>query len=229
MSELTHAPALTEDAARRLTERIRLTVDSINGQVEKLVELVRQAYEGRAWAALGYGSWHDYVAAEIPKVRLDRVERRELVAELADAGMSTRAIAPVVGAAQMTVVRDLAAAEPNDSPARQVIGIDGKTYTATPRSTPVEETQDQADDEDIVEAELVEPAPAPVQRPAPRRRPLTDVARETGWELRRTVEKVQRIVNDDRFSKNKELVSDLLRGHLDYAATTCQALLTKLT
>ena len=230
MTELVPTPALDEAAARRLTERIRLTVDAINGQVEKLADLVRQAYEGRAWATLGYDSWQAYVEAEIPRVRLDRVERRELVADLADAGMSTRAIAPVVGADQSTVTRDLATRDANASPEpRQVTGIDGKTYTAAPRTTPVEEPQGEVDDdEDVVEAELVEPAPTPVQPPAPRRRPITDVARDAGWDLHRAVERVERVINDDRFRANKGTVTALLRGHLEYAIRTCQALVEQL-
>ena len=228
MTELVPTPALDEAAARRLTERIRLTVDAINGQVEKLADLVRQAYEGRAWATLGYDSWQAYVEAEIPRVRLDRVERRELVADLADAGMSTRAIAPVIGATHMTVARDLSEGVTNVTPERQVTGIDGKTYTAAPRTTPVEEPQGEVDDEDVVEAELVEPAPTPVQPPAPRRRPITDVARDAGWDLHRAVERVERVINDDRFRANKGTVTALLRGHLEYAIRTCQALVEQL-
>lgn len=40
-------------------------------------------------------------------LRLARDERRELVTKLADEGMSTRAIAPIVGAGHVTVARDL--------------------------------------------------------------------------------------------------------------------------
>lgn len=231
MTELAPTPALDEAAARRLTERIRLTVDAINGQVEKLADLVRQAYEGRAWATLGYDSWQAYVEAEIPRVRLDRVERRELVAELADAGMSTRAIGAVAGVDPKTVVNDLRAGVEISTPEpRKVTGIDGKTYTAAPRTTPVEEPQGEVDDddEDVVEAELVEPAPTPVQPPAPRRRPITDVARDAGWDLHRAVERVERVINDDRFRANKGTVTALLRGHLEYAIRTCQALVEQL-
>lgn len=40
-----------------------------------------------------------------------------IVSDLAEQGMSTRAIAPVVGANQATVVRDLGARDANASPA----------------------------------------------------------------------------------------------------------------
>ena len=60
-------------------------------------------------------------------------KRREVVADLASAGMSNRAIAEVVGAGETTVRRDLAGA-PNGAPDldRKVMGQDGKTYQRKP-------------------------------------------------------------------------------------------------
>ena len=49
-------------------------------------------------------------------MRLSRDERRVIVADLAEQGMSTRAIAPVVGAGIGTVSRDLNAGVPNGTP-----------------------------------------------------------------------------------------------------------------
>jgi len=58
------------------------------------------------------------VFADAP-LRLERDARQELVAELASQGMSTRAIAPIVGVSQMQVVRDAQAApETKVSPER---------------------------------------------------------------------------------------------------------------
>ncbi len=47
----------TADEARALTDRIR-------GTVTAAWVLLLEAYERGAWAALGYGRWEDYVAAE---------------------------------------------------------------------------------------------------------------------------------------------------------------------
>lgn len=80
-------------------------------------------------------------------MRLARGERQEMVQMLSAEGMSTRAIAPIVGADHVTVSRDLAGvsnATPapvlTDNPGRIVkltgpnsptttTGMDGKTYT----------------------------------------------------------------------------------------------------
>ena len=55
------------------------------------------------------------VLGETP-MRLERDTRQALVAELHEQGMSSRAIAPIVGVSQMQVVRDVAV-ETNVSPA----------------------------------------------------------------------------------------------------------------
>jgi protein gp37 len=121
---------VSADDARALTDRIKVAV-------EGTWQMIREAYVTRAWAALGYETWDAYCAKEFgtSRLALPREERREVVASLAESGLSTRAIASVTGVNQSTVSRTLNAAgdafsKPNASPAsRAVQGIDGKTYT----------------------------------------------------------------------------------------------------
>lgn len=104
---------ISADDARDLTDRIKVTV-------EGAWHLIKQAYETRTWAALGYLSWDDYCTREFggSRLRLPREERQEVVASLRDSGLSTRAIAVVAGVDQRTVRRDLDAGEANAAPAR---------------------------------------------------------------------------------------------------------------
>jgi transposase len=55
---------------------------------------------------LGYPSWTAYVAGEFSNAQrgLDPQKRVDLVAKLAGLGMSTRAIAPVVGVGKSTLL-----------------------------------------------------------------------------------------------------------------------------
>ena len=63
-------------------------------------------------------------------------------------------------------------------------------------------------------------------RPAARpRRPLPEFSASAGWSLRKNVERIERIVADDRFSANRQQVTARLRSHLEYAAQVCQDLL----
>lgn len=54
--------------------------------------------------------------------------------------------------------------------------------------------------------------------PTPRRGSIIDDARNAGWQLRKAVERVQRIVDDDRYTRNKAEILAALQPHLDLAA-----------
>lgn len=100
---------LSPGEAQRLTQRIKLTASSIRDNLFKLRNLVDEAKSSNVWAVLGYQSWTAYLAdtlADEP-MRLGRDERQELVGYLAGEGLSTRAIAPIVGSSFKTVARDL--------------------------------------------------------------------------------------------------------------------------
>lgn len=227
MSAEVQQPMLSVDDARRLTERIRLTAHSARESIEKLHQLVDAAKAGNAHLALGYQSWTAYLSEVLGEepLRLARDQRQELVGYLAGEGMSTRAIAPIVGVSQDTVVKDIARGERNlspepdpqeaarsavaaafaqrDEPAApaKVTGLDGKSYTK----------------------------PAPASPKAPNRRALTDQARDAGQELRKAIERLERLKADDRFSRNKEEVAAHLRHHLAHAIKVCQDLSASFT
>lgn len=115
-------------------EEARIITDRIKVAVEAAWELIVQAYQARAWAALGYSSWDDYCTREFgtARIRLPREERPEVVASLRDAGLSIRAIQAATGISQPTVIKDLRQNEVLNSLApengSEVTGTDGKTY-----------------------------------------------------------------------------------------------------
>ncbi|WP_053386007.1 hypothetical protein [Leucobacter japonicus] len=100
------------DAAQRRAERIRFHATNANEAMESLQKLVHTARDLEDHVTLGYASWTAYVTDLFGNepLRLARDVRRELVAELTEAGMSTRAIAPIVGTGFKTVARDIEAA-----------------------------------------------------------------------------------------------------------------------
>jgi len=110
---------LTPDAAREVTDRIKVGVEAV-------WHLIAQAYEGPAWAALGYSSWDDYCTREFgtSRLRLPREERQEVVASLRESGLSTRAIAAATGYDDKTVRNDLAAGAENSAPGDEVEDAD---------------------------------------------------------------------------------------------------------
>ena len=89
-----HAQQLTEDIRQNLTDAWKL---------------IGEAYHGRAWAALGYGSWAEYCVAEFGSARasLKRADRRMKVGLMHSAGLTIRAIAAALGVDKNTVLADL--------------------------------------------------------------------------------------------------------------------------
>ncbi len=216
----------------------RALVTQISGQLVSVWEDVKRAYLGRAWLALGYPSWDELCAVEFgtAQIRLPREERREVVASLSEAGMSTRAIAAATGSHQETVVNDLGHVTGIRSRANAnvVIGLDGKQYAQPePEVVDAEVVEEQAlppiTAEQIAELREAEVRPIPPQQePQRRRRPIADQANDVGWEIRKAAERVARVLADDRFGKNEEQVQLTLRPHLLFVAETVAAALDKL-
>jgi len=92
-------------AARALTDRMKTGVAVMS-------ELIKEAYQGRVWDALGYANWDEYVTREFGtgQLKIPREERTEYVASLRESGMSTRAIAAAAGVSDFTVRQELKAA-----------------------------------------------------------------------------------------------------------------------
>lgn len=100
---------LSAGEAQRLTQRIKLTASSVRDGLFKLRNLVEEAKRSNVWQVLGYPSWTAYLAdtlADEP-MRLGRDERQQLVGYLSGEGLSTRAIAPIVGVHHDTVASDI--------------------------------------------------------------------------------------------------------------------------
>lgn len=199
---------LTEPQARKLTEKIRITAHNYADARQKLQQYVAEAKAGNAHLALGYASWTAYLSEVLGEepMRLARGERQEMVQMLSAEGMSTRAIAPIVGASFKTVARDIEPSVSNDTDGpRTVESMDGITRTFQPRT---------------------EPQPEPM----PKRAPLPEQFFNTIYDLTRNIDRLKKLTEDDRYPANKEKValkheSDLLR----LAATLAEVLQTMNT
>ncbi len=92
---------------------------------------VVKAYSGRAWIALGFDSWDALCDARLngARLQLPREQRREAVATMREAGLSTRAIGSALSIDDRTVRRDLPTAA--NAAVVPVTGVNGKTYAPT--------------------------------------------------------------------------------------------------
>lgn len=125
--------------------------------------VIAQAYQERDWETLGYESWQQYVDGEFPAARLGipAEYREKAMVDLRLAGLSTRAIAPVVGVHHSTVARQVS----QDATPEPIQGVDGKTYSPA-RSPLVEALTGAIEDatERAQTAGLAGPAPAEEDR-----------------------------------------------------------------
>lgn len=170
------------------------------------------------------------LSLNLDRRHLNREERRALIAESikADPELPDLQHAKRTGASPHTVkaVRSDLEADlqiANDLPRVNARGQERPaTYEREPLPPFDPETGEVLDDEQDGKTYT---RPEPREQQKPRRRPITDAAGDAGWNLRKATERLQRITEDDRFSRNKEEVTAHLRGHLLYAVEVCQDLL----
>lgn len=203
---------MTEAEAHRVTEDIRHNAKSFTEYRARMMQAVERAKAGSAHVALGYPSWTAYLSEVLGEepMRLARAERQDMVRMLSDEGMSTRAIAPIVGASQRTVADDVSkiahldstspapefvdtrTGEIHDEPAPKpvaVTGMDGKQYTR----------------------------PIPPETPTPRPDPITTQFTSAIADLNRVLDKLHRIHTSDNFNTNKEKINDRHKADLTRA------------
>lgn len=185
----------------------RALTDQLATSLRVSWELLIEAYQRRAWAALGYDSWDAYTDAELgeTRLRLPREERREVVASMTEAGMSTRAIGSALGINKETVVKD-----------RQVSGF--RTPADEPIDAEIVEDESPEAMERAVKAAILgtdgKTYTAPQQPGAPRRRPLTDAFYDATCDLLKLTARFGRLADDDRLPRNAEEVAARNRNDL---------------
>ena len=191
-------PALDLKQAQRLTERARLVATTLMEAREKLATILAEAEKGRVWEALGMPNiqaWAEFTFSSTPLAQLPREDRRVIVKQLAEEGYGTRPIASIVGTDHSTVSRDMKAvsvASATDGP-RKVHGADGITRTFQPKPEPG----------------TVDHESGQIAQRKPNRRPIVDQYRDAAYELRKAVERIERLHADDRFNRNASVIGEM--------------------
>jgi len=202
-------------AAERRAERIRLRLDTIADNYVTVMPMIREAIEKRDDLALGYRSPGDYVQDRFGGAlqRLDLAVRRAVVHELTEAGLSTRAIAPVVGVSKDTVHRDAGVSYETPGtrvPAQTPTPAAGVDVEPSQKSYVCEEAHNRTTAVTGIDGKTY-PKPEPKK---PRRTPLPDTAWRVAYDLRKKSESLTRVIEDDRFKSNKEQIAGTIRNEL---------------
>lgn len=168
------------------------------------------------------------LSLNIDRRHLNREQKRALIAESikADPQLSDREHAKRTGSHHTTVGGVRSELEDDGDVAKLATRTDasGREQPASkPRPVvdpaPVDDRFISSDDLDELNAP---PEPAP---PKEKRRPLVDQFASAGWELRKAIERLERLAEDDRFNATKSKLAPHLRGHLTNAIEVCQDLL----
>ena len=165
-------------AADRRAMKISLRLDTIAENYQAVMPMIRQSIELRDDMALGYRSPGDYIADRFGQAlsALGVELRREVVKELTEAGLSTRAIAPVVGVSNFTVHADQKSGVSDLTPdPKPVTEAEDQDSTSEPESTDAPAAV-QAEDEG---AEVSDLTAVSEQDAAPPRPPVTGIDGKT--------------------------------------------------
>ena len=174
---------------------------------------------------------------------LSREQRRALIAESlkSDPQLSNREHARRTGAHKNTVdsVRDdlesngqiahYGASERQEASGRTARGAAQQPRPGTAPGITSKEV-DELNQLPTEQPTMEQPEPEAKAEPRkPRRTPITDDANRIGWEIRKIAEKLEALTEDDRYNTNKEKVTPLLRGHLQFVIETATTILDDLT
>ena len=172
---------------------------------------------------------------------LNREQRRALIAESlkSDPQLSNREHARRTGASHPTVNDVRESLEASGALEKLTNGTtsDGRSYPLS-RPAPQPDTAPGISIEEVEELNqlpteqptMEQPEPEAKAEPRkPRRTPITDDASRIGWEIRKIAEKLEALTEDDRYDTNKEKVTPLLRGHLQFVIETANTVLDDLT
>ena len=213
----------TPDQARQLTDRIRIAV-------EGTWQLIVEAYQSRAWSALGYKSWDDYCTREFgtSRLKLPREDRADQVASLRESGLSLRAISSATGLAVNTIRKDVSEVYQNDTPeperAEYVNTSTGELTDEPGTVTKLTGTNSATDSPKITGMDGKEYSrPEPLEH-KPRPEAITSQFTGVVTELNRVLDKFYRISENKNFPNNKNQIATLHGSDLARAISELQTL-----
>lgn len=222
------APTLSATIVTMSKPEARRLTDCIKNAIAAAWDLIAQAYNERAWTALGYTSWDDYCTNEFgsSRLRLPREERAEVVGSLRESGLSLRAIEAATGFSRPTIIKDIAAAEvvkslPPDPPGGVTETTPGQTDRVAAALAAARAKQDDVDPVEPIMAKITgtdgKSYPKPAVAAKPRRWPLSNDAAKISLEFSRVINRMQKLVDDDRFAANRDSIARQFRPYLSAA------------
>jgi len=224
------------DADRR-RQRIKLLLETMIDNREKVLVLITEAKESDDHIALGFKSWTDHVRTEYGGLltRLTVEDRRETVLILSRTGLSTRAIAPILGTSDMTVRRDLASGATYVAPEVSPQGAADDDLDARLDNAPTEMSKitSSKPTNNVVGIDGKRyPAPKPKPKTArrkPRQKATPDAFWDAAYELQKKLTTLENVVKRDTFARNRKAIREQHLGELIRYSNRLKVVISALT
>jgi len=214
---------------------VRESIAVARSHGEKFFEQIVWQVENQVWTILGYESWDALREAEYADLGVvaPRADRPELVSRLRRQGLSQQQIGDTLGVTRSTVASDIADSDITDGPVTRTDSIGRErptTYAPRPPATkPTAELIDLVTGEVLTEGGNTVYAPHTQPVPsAPRRRPITDAFWEAAYDLGKKAESLLRLVEDDRWTANRDAVADKNLAQMRETANTLARVLAAI-
>jgi len=241
---------MTTVEAERITSQIANHLDRIADSMELVMPLIAEAMTRGAWQVLGYTSPQAYTSERFAGslTRLPIPVRRALVAELSDAGMSTRAIAPIIGKSKSQVDRDQVSHCGTPAPEPEVIAdpepepFPEWTSATAALNAMTDTTEHGLPKSDTINGLDGKSYQRPIKKPSesaaeaianlpparPKRKPITDAFWEVSYDLDQLANKLHKLTADDRFNANRKAIAEKNLHSLKQTASTLAQVLAAI-
>jgi len=224
--------------ADRRRQRIKLLLGAMVDNREKVLVLITEAKESDDHIALGFKSWTDYVRTEYGGLltRLTVEDRRETVLILSRTGLSTRAIAPILGTSDMTVRRDLASGATYVAPEVSPQGaadddLDARLDNAPTEMSKITSTK-PTNNVVGIDGKRYNRAPKPKPKPA-RRKPgqkaTPDAFWDAAYDFQKKLTTLENVVKRASFPRNRKVIRDKHLGELIRYSNRLKVVISALT
>jgi transposase-like protein len=220
--EIVETPAFTKTQAVQHNQKVQGAISAVNATGKAyddagaaLTVLLAEARNGQIHVGLGLPSWTAYLEQYVRIEPRSIEDRRAMTAQMVEAGMSNRAIAPIMGVSEPTTRRDVAQVRHDDTAAEPAEG-----EPAEPEPEP-EPTPITGRDGKTYQRKPPKPKPPAAKKPTIAAEFTKLLAALTG-----SIDGLVKLSGDAKFAKSQTIVKQ--RGSLEAAHNMLQEVIDKL-
>jgi hypothetical protein len=223
-AEIVETPAFTKTQAVQHNQKVQGAISAVNATGKAyddagaaLTVLLAEARDGQIHVGLGLPSWTAYLEQYVRLEPRSIEDRRAMVAQMVEAGMSTRAIGPMLNVSHVTVSTDALA----------LSNLTPDLIDSEPAE--IDDTQPEPEPVPMVTGRDGVQQPRRKSKPPAKKTPPKNIANDftkTLDTLATSIEELVKLSNDPKFAKSATIKKH--REHLEKAHDLLQTVIDKL-